>query len=184
MIATAAFTATAQQNQIAGDDFCTVLLFSALLVFPAGGLEPAFDVDLGSLLYILANNFSQPLPGDNVVPFRAILPFTALVFISFIGGEAKLCHGNAARRVFDLGVFAKISYKDDLVDALCHGEFPFTIFGQYNSIVEILKEQLSFSKRRGTRLIYFSGRLPRYALRRFGKASRKPPHQSRRHRAR
>src|SRR6476469_3287997 len=76
MVATA-LTTPAQQHQIARDDLSTIFLFSALLIFPARGLEAALNIDFGSFLHVLANNLSQPLPGHYVVPLRAVLPLAA-----------------------------------------------------------------------------------------------------------
>src|SRR6476469_3112912 len=90
----AALSAPTEQYQIAGNDLSAVFLFSALLVFPARGLQPPLNVNLGSLFHILADDLRQPLPGHNVVPFRAVLPFACFVFITFIGCQAEFGHGN------------------------------------------------------------------------------------------
>src|SRR6185312_14889437 len=71
----AAIATAAEQNQVLGNDFSAIFLFAALLIFPTRGLQAAFNVELGTFLVVLANDFSQPLPGDNVMPFGAVLPF-------------------------------------------------------------------------------------------------------------
>src|SRR6185312_2834446 len=115
----AAIATAAEQNQVLGNDFSAIFLFAALLIFPTRGLQAAFNVELGTFLDVLANDFSQPLPGDNVMPFGAVLPFAAFVFVSFVGRQAELGHGNAAGRVFHLRVFAQIAHQNHFVNTLC-----------------------------------------------------------------
>ena len=55
---------------------------------------------------ILSYDLSAPLPGNDVVPFGAVLPFAWLVLVALIGGHAELGKRNAARRVLDFGILA------------------------------------------------------------------------------
>src|SRR5262245_46718232 len=56
-----ALAAATQQHQILSDNLRSVLLLAALLVFPTRSLKPAFNVNLGSLLHVFANDLRQPL---------------------------------------------------------------------------------------------------------------------------
>src|SRR5215831_4950694 len=110
----------AQQYQIVGNNFGAIFFLAALLVFPTGGLEPAFNIDLGAFLDILSYDLSQPLPGNNIVPLCAVLPFTALILVALVSGQAELCHGDAAGCVFNFRIFTKISDENDFVYAFRH----------------------------------------------------------------
>src|ERR1700730_10290606 len=64
----AALAASAEQDQVAGHHFGHVFLLAAGLVVPRAGLQPAFDVDLATLLQIFPGDFGEDMPEDNVVP--------------------------------------------------------------------------------------------------------------------
>src|ERR1044071_1430437 len=118
----ATFAAATQQNQVACDNLSAVLFFAALFVFPTRSLEPAFNIDLGSLLHVLAHDLRQPLPGHNVVPLCPVLPLAGLVFIPLVSGQAEFRHGNATGREFHFRVFSQGSRQNAFVYALCHRE--------------------------------------------------------------
>src|SRR5262249_28088388 len=115
-----ALAASAQQHQVLSDNLRFVLLFTALLVFPARGLEPALDVNLGAFLHVLADDFRQALPGNDVVPFCPVLPLTRFVFVALVRRQAELGYGNAAGSVLDLRVFTEVPNQNHFVDALWH----------------------------------------------------------------
>src|ERR1700682_2867206 len=52
-------TVAVQHDQVSGRDFRAVFLLAALAVLPTGGLQTAFDIDLGTLLEILANDLRE-----------------------------------------------------------------------------------------------------------------------------
>src|SRR5215470_12150921 len=112
-------TAT-QQYKIVGNNFGAIFFLAALLVFPTGSLEPAFNIDLGAFLYVLAHDLSQPLPGNNIVPFRTVLPFPAFIFVALVSRQAELRYGNTAGCVFNFRIFAEISNENDFVYAFRH----------------------------------------------------------------
>src|SRR6266404_885349 len=138
-VAATTFSASAQQHQVAGYDLSTVLFLSTLFVFPAGGLQPAFNVDLGTFFYILANNFRQPLPRNNVVPLRAVLPFTALIFVALVRGQGEFGDGGPTGCEFNFRVFSQIPYQNDFIYAFCHG--------RKFSFYESLLKQYQFASR-------------------------------------
>src|SRR5262245_39407302 len=110
----------AEQDQILGDDLRAVLLFAALLVFPARSLDSAFNVDLGAFLHVFADDLRQALPSHNVVPLGAVLPFAGFVFVTLVGGQAELGYRDAARRVLDLRILAQVPDQNHFVNALWH----------------------------------------------------------------
>src|SRR5258708_7432045 len=115
---------TVQHDQILSNDFRAIFLFAALLIIPAGGLKAAFDVDLRAFLDVLADDFRQPLPGHDVVPFGAILPFASFVLEPFVGREAKLCNRGSAGCEFDIRVYANISNQNYLIYTFRHFATP------------------------------------------------------------
>src|SRR3984957_5468848 len=95
--ATAVFRATArQQHNVVDDNLGAVLLLPGCLVIPGAGLNPAFDVQLGALLHVVANDFRHPLVRGQVVPLGAILPFTGLVLEALGSGQAEVGDRQAA----------------------------------------------------------------------------------------
>src|SRR6202034_3444937 len=118
---TAAFTASAEQDQVTRHHFGHIFLLAAGLVVPRSGLQAAFDVNLAALLQILARNLGQALPEHHIVPLGAVLPLAALVLEALVGGDGDLSHGRALRRVFDLWIFPKISDQLNPVQTFsCH----------------------------------------------------------------
>ena len=113
--------ASAEQNQVVGDDLGAVFFLAALLVFPGGSLQASFNIEFVAFLDVLAHNLGQALPGNNVVPFGAVLPFATLVFVAFVGGQAELGDCGAAGSEFDLGVLSKITDENDFIYAFRHG---------------------------------------------------------------
>ena len=61
----------AKQYEVAGHYLRAVLLFSALAIFPARGLQSALDVNLGARADIFPHDLGKALPRQNVVPLRA-----------------------------------------------------------------------------------------------------------------
>src|SRR5208282_72204 len=96
LVVAAAVFPRAEQEQVAGDDFSAVFPLPALPIFPACGLELAFDVYLGAFGNVLPNDLRQTLPGHDAVPLRPVLPLTAAVFEPFAGSEAEVGDRSAA----------------------------------------------------------------------------------------
>ncbi len=77
---------------------------------PSSRFALPFDVNLGAGSDKLADDFRESLPGDNGVPFDALLPLAAAVFKSLVRGKAELGERCAAWRIPDLRVFTNVSY--------------------------------------------------------------------------
>src|SRR5262249_62085898 len=93
-----------------------------------------------SLSPSLAHLIREPVPGHDVVPLRALLPFTTLILVTLVGGQAEFRHGHSARCVFDLRVLPQISHQDHFVYAFCHGSIvSFINFGKYISSLQFIK---------------------------------------------
>src|SRR5207248_11711880 len=90
------FTAAAKQNKIVRNDLSLIFLLAGFFVVPRRSLQPPFDINLVTFLHVLAHNLRQPLPGHNVVPFGAILPFAGLIFVALVGGQRKFGDCRAA----------------------------------------------------------------------------------------
>src|SRR5207253_9356911 len=88
----AAFAASAEQEQVAGNNFCHVALLVGLLVVPGAGLQASFDIDFTAFLQVLAGNFCEPLPEHDVVPLSAIGPLAVFIFETLVGGKRELRH--------------------------------------------------------------------------------------------
>src|SRR5208282_140170 len=113
----AAFAASPEQDDVIADDVGHVFLLAGLLVVPGVGSNAAFDVYLAAFLEILSGDLRQPLPEHDVVPLGAILPLAVFVLVALVGGQGKLRHRLALRRVLNLGILAKVSNQDDFVYA-------------------------------------------------------------------
>jgi hypothetical protein len=50
-------------------------------------LKAAFDIDFAALLHVFADDLSEALPGNDVVPFGAVLPLAGLVFVALVGSQ-------------------------------------------------------------------------------------------------
>src|SRR5258708_14286476 len=114
MWATAAFTSSAEQDQIVYPDLGHVFLLAAGLIVPGVGLQAPFDIDLTALLQILACNFGGARPGGNVVPLSSVLPVAFFVFESVVCGQAELCYGVALGSVINFWILAEATEKNDL----------------------------------------------------------------------
>src|SRR5579859_1026923 len=79
----------AQENNLPGYDLGSIACLGALPVVPRRGLQPPLNVDSGALMHVFPDNFGKPLPGNNVVPFGALLPFAAHVLEGFVRGQAE-----------------------------------------------------------------------------------------------
>jgi hypothetical protein len=86
-----------QEHQVAGNNFRAIFPLPALPIFRTRGLNLSLDVKLGTFGYVFADNLCQALPGDDVVPFSALLEFTVLILKALIGGKAELSNRDAAR---------------------------------------------------------------------------------------
>ena len=84
-------------------------------VLPTGGLKFPFDIDFRALGYKLSDVFSEPLPGDDVVPFSALLAGTGAIAEGVAGRERELGHGLARRQVTDLWIAAEVADQNYLI---------------------------------------------------------------------
>src|SRR5258708_22874869 len=95
MWATAAFTSSAEQDQIVYPDLGHVFLLAAGLIVPGVGLQAPFDIDLTPLLQILSCNFGGARPGGNVLPLTSVRPARFLRFRSVVGVPPAHCYARA-----------------------------------------------------------------------------------------
>jgi len=106
-IATAAFAAVAQEDDVVGDDFGGIALL-AILIVVAAGLQTALDVDLLPLGQVGGEVFGPP-EGD-VVPFGLFLPLAGLLVLpAAAGGDGEAGDTDAGRRKFRLRIAAEIA---------------------------------------------------------------------------
>src|SRR5688572_17558610 len=84
---TTAFAALAVEHlHFIGHDLGAVAVL-AFLVLPLAGSDAALDVHLGTLAQILARHFRQASEQRHPVPFRALLPFVALLVLEGLRGR-------------------------------------------------------------------------------------------------
>src|SRR5260370_11945480 len=83
LVIAAAVFPRAQQQQVAGDDLSAVFPLPALAIFPACGLQLAFDVHLGAFGNVLPDDLRQALPSHNAVPLGSLLPFVVSILEPF-----------------------------------------------------------------------------------------------------
>jgi hypothetical protein len=81
---------------LAGDDFYCRALF-AFRTCPLPGLQPAFQVNVPSLIQIFATDLSQPTEADDMKPLNAFPGRPVRVFPSLIDRKAKRTDGVAFR---------------------------------------------------------------------------------------
>src|SRR5271170_3724764 len=109
-----AVTATTQHPETIRHNLETGPLL-ALLVLPFAGLDPAFDENQRALLQVLLGNFGLFAPDHNLVPLRALLPFTVAILIRFVGGDAEIGYGLAAGGVAGFRVAAETAKKNNFI---------------------------------------------------------------------
>jgi hypothetical protein len=83
-------------------------------------LKLPFDIDFRALGHKLPHDFSEPPPGDDVVPFRAFLEFTVLILRALVGDKAELSNRDTVRCVLHFWILANVSDEDDFVYASRH----------------------------------------------------------------
>lgn len=107
--------AAAEHLHLIGDDFGDVAVL-AVAILVLAGLDLAFDIDLLAFVQVFAADIGEAAPGDDVVPFGALLRLAVAVFELFAGGQREGGDGGAGGRVAQLGVFSEIADQDDFVD--------------------------------------------------------------------
>jgi hypothetical protein len=90
----AAFWRT-NKDDFARNNLRPVFLVAVVPVFPTWALQPAFDIKFRTLLNELAHDFGQPLPGEDVVPFRPVLPLARFVLKSLSVAKLNLAKGTS-----------------------------------------------------------------------------------------
>src|ERR1700679_3221007 len=118
--AASAFFAPGQQHQFVYNHLRAVAVLPGLLVIPAAVLNLSFDIELGALLDIIANDFCRPREGHQVVPFSAVLPVSLGVFLPVAGCQREVSDTGAAGGGTNLGILAYIAQKGHFVDASRH----------------------------------------------------------------
>src|SRR6185312_10542961 len=119
-----AFAGLAEQGELVDQNLRAVLLLAGFLIVPGARLNLALDVELGALLYIVADDLGGAVEGDEVVPFGLVLPVALLIFLPVSRGEREAGDSRAARGGTDLGVFADVAEEKNFVDAFCHEDAP------------------------------------------------------------
>jgi hypothetical protein len=90
----------------------------ALLVFPGGGLDPAFNVKGDALADIGFDNFGGLVPENDVVPFGFLDLVAIPVGLDFIGGKREAGHLVGFIDLGHSGVVADVPHECGLVT--CH----------------------------------------------------------------
>ena len=111
---TAAVSTSAQHPKIARHNFKT-RPFLALFVLPFTRLNAALDKNQRTLLQILLRDFRLLAPHHNLVPLRALLPFTVLVFVGLVRCHGKIGHSLPAARIPRLRVPSQASHQNHFI---------------------------------------------------------------------
>src|SRR5664280_586007 len=89
-------------------DEIPVVLGSRLFVVPRLRTLPAFEINAGTFMQVLAYDLCPPTKGFHSKPLRVFLQFAALVLPSFRGRDGKLRYGCSLLAVFHIRITAEI----------------------------------------------------------------------------
>src|ERR1017187_4199542 len=89
-------------------DEIPVVLCARLFVVPRFRALPAFEINAGTFVQVLADDLSQPTKSLHSKPLRVFLQFAALVLPSFRGRDGKLRYGCSLLAVLHLRITAEI----------------------------------------------------------------------------
>ena len=123
-----------EQDNVPGDNLCSIFLFAILQVFPGRCLQLAFNVELRSLADILSHDLRQTLPSHIAVSFCFVLPLIVPVFESFVRGEADFSDRNSTGCVLDLRILAYVSNQNYFVHAFFFA-MPYSSFSYEHPLV-------------------------------------------------
>src|SRR5258708_26694209 len=84
--------------------------------FPFARLNPAFEENQRTLFQILPRDLGLLAPHDDLVPFRALLLRTALIFEGFIRRDREIRNGRVAVGESRLRISPETAHQDRLVD--------------------------------------------------------------------
>src|ERR1035438_799534 len=90
-------------------DEIPVVFGTRLFVVPRFCALPAFEINAGTFVQVLADDLCQPTKSLHSKPLRVFLQFAALVLPSFRGGDGELCDGRTLLAVLHLRITAEIS---------------------------------------------------------------------------
>ena len=89
-------------------DEVPVVLGTCLFVVPRLSTLPAFEINAGAFMQVLADDLCPPTESFGGKPLRVFLQYAALVLPSFRGGDGELRDGRSLLAVFHLRITAEI----------------------------------------------------------------------------
>src|SRR5271165_4728534 len=89
-------------------DEIPVVFGTRLFVVPRFRALPAFEINAGTFVQVLADDLCQPTKSLHSKPLRVFLRFAALVLPSFRSGDGELRYGRTLLAVFHLGITTEI----------------------------------------------------------------------------
>src|ERR1035438_3972362 len=89
-------------------DEIPVVFGTRLPVVPRFRALPAFEINAGTFVQVLADDLCQPTKSLHSKPLRVFLQFAALVLPSFRGRDGKLRYGCSLLAVFHIRITAEI----------------------------------------------------------------------------
>src|SRR5690606_34425085 len=116
--------AAVEHLHVVGDDLGGVALHAVL--FPAAGLQAAFNVDLRALPDVFGNNLGEALVEHHAVPLGALLLLAGvLVLPGFAGGQGEVGDGAAIGHVAGFGILSHVPHQNYFVDtSASHSDLP------------------------------------------------------------
>ena len=101
-------------------------MVDAVLIGPFTGLQPALDIELGTLVTKLAHDFGESTEGDDAVPVCMFALFLrCFVCPHFRSGDGKIGDWIAVRHIAQIGIIAEVAHNGDAVYApSCHSVTP------------------------------------------------------------
>src|SRR5271157_326072 len=99
-------------------DEIPVLLCARLFVVPRLRALPAFEINAGTFVQVLADDLCPPTESLHTKPLRVFLRFAVFVLPSFRGGDGELRDGRSLLAVLHLRITAEISDQQNLLHAV------------------------------------------------------------------
>ena len=115
----AGFAAIAEHHHFFGNDLHGGML-DAFFIFPATGLETAFDINLLAFDQILFANLSQVTPGDDIEPLGFGMTFAVDGIPGAAGGDGEGGYGATGGRVTHFRVASQVTNDHDFIQSTAH----------------------------------------------------------------
>src|SRR4051794_21122521 len=109
-----------KQGDVIDHDFGAVHLLATVLVVPGSRRQFAFDVELRSLLDVIAKDLGAPSIGCQVMPLGAVLPLSPAVFVAFCGSKGKVSNQCSAVGGADFGILPDMTQQNYLINCFTH----------------------------------------------------------------